>query len=397
MNRKDITTTLSHLQRLRIGGEPDPSWVAGARAQLLSRVAAERSAAPVSFVHVVSSFRTAFSFDAAALVARPVLAGVAALAVVMGGSVGMVSASLGSIPGDPLYQVKIASEHASIAVAGGDADKATLRIEYVGRRVDEVSKIAATEEPGKTGRLTIAVQHIRQDLGSVEQSLNDVSRKAEPTVAAEVAKLVDRKSEEYSATLNKTDAQLSVPGQVAVKEAKVLVEDISVQAVAVLVQANANGGYSSDELAAKVGQKIDSITGKANLVAVDSSTSTEALPGAETANQAITALGEAKDLLNQQDFASALNKVIEGKELVQAAEKIVDATNGTAALSAVSAATSTPSDPMIIGGDTTVGIGPTPTSTSVCGTSACLTPQATSTASQPVSGVSTSTSTTTGR
>ncbi len=398
MNAKHIITTLSHLQRLRIGGEPDPSWVRSSRERLLARITEQAPALPagrqarVTAHQTFGALRGVFSFDAATLMARPVLAGVLAVAAVMGSGVGAVSASLGSIPGDPLYQVKIASERARIAVAQSASDKTTLRMEYVGRRVDEVTRIAGSPVNDNGSRLNTAVQHIKQDLGSVQQSLSDMSKSAEPKDVVEVAKLVDTKSEEYSATLEKSNDQLSVSDQVGVKEAKAMVEDISVQAVAVLVQAHANGAVSNDDIAATVGDKIENIINKANLVAeANATTSTQALPGTETANQALTALGAAKDLLGQQDYVSALTKVIEGKELVHAAEKIVDATTGAAALSALSAASSTLADPLIIGGNASVSITPLITPSTTCGTAACQPPQGTSTASQPT-GVSTSTS-----
>lgn len=386
MTSKQIITTLSHLQRLRIGGEPDPTWVHSSRTQLLARIA-EQAPARVGAHQTFGALAGVFSFDAAALVARPVLAGVLAVAAVMGSGVGVVSASLGSIPGDPLYQVKLASERARIAVAQNAMDKTTLRIEYVGRRVDEVSRIAGSPANDNGSRLNTAVQHIKQDLGSVQQSLSDMSKSAEPKSIVEVAKLVDEKSEEYSVTLENTNDQLSVSDQIGVKEAKAMVEDISVQAVGVLVQAHANGAISNDDIAATVGDKIENIINKANQVTeANATTSTQALPGTETANQALTALDAAKDLLGQQDYVSALTKVIEGKELVHAAEKIVNATTSAAALSAASSTLATP----IIGGNTSVGIAPlTPTST--CGTSPCPPPQETPTASEPT-GVSTSTS-----
>lgn len=388
MNAKQIITTLSHLQRLRIGGEPDASWVRSSRAQLLARVAAQAPAHGTAH-QTFGALRGVFTFDAASLMARPVLAGVLAVAAMMGSGVGVVSASLGSIPGDPLYQVKLASERARIAVAPSATDKAALRIEYVGRRVTEVTRIAERPESDNGSRMNTAVQHIKQDLGSVQQSLSDLSKTAKPAAVAEIANLVDEKSGEYAAALESANTQLAVSEQVAVKEAKALVDDISVQAVAVLVQAHANGAVSNDDIAAKVGEKIDSITSQATLVA-GTATSTQALPGTETANQALTALGEAQDLLDQQDYLSALTKVIEGNALVQAAEKIIDATTGAAALTTLSAASSTLATPIIIGGDATVGIAPS-TSTAPCGTSACQQPQATSSASEPT-GVSTSTS-----
>ncbi len=397
MIKKDIIKSLSHLQRLRIGGEPDPSWVRSARAQLLARVTEQAPAvAPRrSVADVLAAVRDALAFDAS-LAARPVLAGFVAFGLVLGSGVGAVSASLGTVPGDALYQVKIVSERARIAVAPSETDKTTLRMAYVGRRVEEVSKLAERQAPDSARRVTATVQRIKQDLSTVQQNLTDLPKTAAAMDVAKVAKLVDEKSEEYSAKLEKTnDQQLSVPAQTAVKEAKALVEDISVQAVAVLVQAHANGAVSGEDIVKTVGEKIASIAGKAAKVAgQEASSSTPSLPGIESASQAIAALGEAQGLLSQQDYVSALTKVIEGKELVQAAQQIIDATSGATALTTLSNASSTPAGPAVLGG-TTIGIGPveTGTSTSSCGTACALPePQETPTASDPDSGVTTSTS-----
>lgn len=397
MTKKDITKSLSHLQRLRIGGEPDPRWVRSARTQLLARVTEQAPAAAPrrSVGEVLAAVRGALAFDAS-LAARPVLAGFLAFGVALGSGVGAVSASLGTVPGDALYQVKIVSERARIAVAPSETDKTTLRMAYVGRRVEEVSKLAERQAPDSARRVTATVQRIKQDLSTVQQNLTDLPKTAAATDVAKVAKLVDEKSGEYSAKLEKTNDQLSVPAQTAVKEAKALVEDISVQAVAVLVQAHASGAVSGEDIVKTVEEKIASIAGKAAKVAgQEASSSTPSLPGIESASQAIAALGVAQGLLSQQDYLSALTKVIEGKELVQAAEQIIDATSGATALTTLSNASSTPSGPSVLG-STTIGIGPVSsgTSTPSCGTSCTTTssPQEASTASDPVSGVTTSTS-----
>lgn len=390
MNKKHIISALSILQRLRVGGEPDAQWTRQTRADLLARVRTNAGLERAPTRRVLDGARAIRAFlpifDAPALAFRPVLASILSIAVVMGGSVSAVSAAINSLPGDALYGVKLASEKVQVAAAGSERTKAELSVAFVGRRMDEVKKIVDSDDPNSAARVDVAVQKMKENLGVVQERLTSVQENA-PESAVSIAKLIDDKSSEYTAVLKKTAEQLPPAEQQHMKEARALVNDLSVQAVVLLVQAHENGDtdISAEEVTNKVERRIESLTNDAARVAVRA-TSTEiaAIPyGRETANQALNALDVAKTLLNQNQFTPALTKVIEGQELVSAAEKIINATSGTAASTALSTSSST-TGATLGGGTGSVGITPLPEDPD-----AATPPPSTS---EPVTGVTTSTS-----
>ncbi len=71
------------------------------------------------------------------------LAAVAAVLAItlIGGGTGTVLAATGAVPGDPLYVVKRATERTQLALAFTDAREASLREQFLGRRVDELEHV----------------------------------------------------------------------------------------------------------------------------------------------------------------------------------------------------------------------------------------------------------------
>ena len=61
--------------------------------------------------------------------------------VLIGGGTGTVLASTGAVPGDPLYPVKRATERAQLALAFTDARDASLREQFIERRVEELEHV----------------------------------------------------------------------------------------------------------------------------------------------------------------------------------------------------------------------------------------------------------------
>jgi hypothetical protein len=67
-----------------------------------------------------------------------VLAGVAAGAIVLSG---VSAASTGALPGDPLYSVKRSTERAQLALAGSDASRGRLYLEFARSRMTEADQV----------------------------------------------------------------------------------------------------------------------------------------------------------------------------------------------------------------------------------------------------------------
>jgi len=67
---------------------------------------------------------------------------------------GITFASQDALPGDALYPAKLAVEKIMVAAAGNVEKKTELRLEYAGRRLDEVEKII--EQKNETGEKEVA-------------------------------------------------------------------------------------------------------------------------------------------------------------------------------------------------------------------------------------------------
>lgn len=356
MEKKKLISTIRSLQSLRVGGEPNPVWLRSTRERLLSEIRAE-SAVSTAREH---SLRERFAIARILLphrlfryVAKPVMVSSITLGMALGGWITTVSASYGTLPGDALYGVKLATERAQFTFAQGPEAKTRLKVEFVGRRVDEVAKIVENPGADKAKRVSKAVKQLKQDISTVKSDLNEL-QSSKPNVAVEVAKLVDRKTEEFHAAL--AESVEAVPEEVKqeVQEAQGLVVDASVNAVAVIVETHNQGTGSVSEQDAKdaVGDKITTLSGIVSS-AVESALTAPATSASSTSavvtDKAIKTLGEAKTLLDHNDIDGALSKVIEGTELAKVAETLVVTAPGVATSTApaslppVESATSTTS------------------------------------------------------
>jgi len=73
---------------------------------------------------------------------RPSLATVAIIAIVMLAGGGVVAAAGNSLPGSPLYPVKLATESVRLALTPSDLGKAELNAAFADERVDEIIRLA---------------------------------------------------------------------------------------------------------------------------------------------------------------------------------------------------------------------------------------------------------------
>ncbi|HEY3535358.1 MAG TPA: DUF5667 domain-containing protein, partial [Pedococcus sp.] len=84
------------------------------------------------------------------------LAAAAAALVLVGGTAGMAAASQGSVPGDPLYPLKLGIEHASVAMHPSDAGKGADLLGQAGTRLDEVRSLLSGD--GSTAEVESTLQ-----------------------------------------------------------------------------------------------------------------------------------------------------------------------------------------------------------------------------------------------
>ncbi len=181
---------------------PDTSWLESQRSFLLYEISRsinqpKREKAILAFplFNFFRVLRPAFAF---ALIAIVVISSLS--------TVGVISASQNTLPGDFLYPVKMAVEKTQLTFTPSQENRTKLSIKFATQRIDEFTQLI--EKPDKTKDLGKAVQKFTQEIVSVQQNINTLKEK-NAQKAAEVAKLVKSQTPIYEEVLNKSVDKLS--------------------------------------------------------------------------------------------------------------------------------------------------------------------------------------------
>ncbi len=189
----------------------------------------------------------------------------------IGGWITSASAA-SSLPGEPLYHVKMAKEQTEllvVSVVGTETDKVNTLLQHASNRVEEYQK---SKSPAQA---TQAIQSLKESIQSTKDSLTNISTSdpAATGLAQTVNDKTDQLLQSLSATstastntsttgiLVGTDHTDAVALQKEVGEAAHLIAVTGVKAAEVLVQKNLDGDQSIDlnEVKANVEKKLDTI------------------------------------------------------------------------------------------------------------------------------------------
>lgn len=267
-----------------------------------------------------------------------------------------VNASKGAVPGDMLYPVKRTSEKVQVGLTSQGEKKAKLHVEFAAERVKEVEKIIRQEndKESKKEKVKIATDGLKEELTKAKEQLavakeNPTDAKAVVEAAKEVDKQAEELSEQITEKKNELASAVSELGDnevlnnlnEAAKEATVT----SIKAVEVIIEKHQDGTViqSEGELINAIGSKITKVEDSIKVATDQVTKAAETIKAGGTAGtdpaltpsdpttpvtvpttienvqampvQATEMLSQAKDLLNQGDLTSALEKVIESNEL----------------------------------------------------------------------------------
>lgn len=219
-------------------------------------------------LHMTAAFRGLNMFVPAPVraVLRP-LGTLAVAFVVVLATLGTVAAFSGSLPGDRLYGVKLASERAYVSLTLNPQTKTQIELELARRRLDEAATIADSNFSDRDARLTLAFDQYTTHLSAAQTKLETL-RHTDQTGAAAMAKIVDRKTTEYALRLGETDGEISALAHELVADALVATRDASFTAVTVLLEGQATGEVSLAEVRETVSEKLRELEGSIQLVAI---------------------------------------------------------------------------------------------------------------------------------
>jgi len=305
---KELIQKLNQVKNLTAGGQPDQSWVLSNKEVLMSQVQpnqlAEASAKISSDrIYYFEYFNNLFKQN----VLKPATAFMVVVFVLLGYSA-TVTVAGDSLPGDMLYPIKTAREKVQLVLTLKDEEKVSLQMSFVSNRANELQKLAKTANNKEIVKKT--AQQIVKDVKDVKDQLNKINMAAVNIVA--VAKEVDTKTLEVKQSLTAAHEGLSqeIKDEVSgdLKEAIATTEDVGTSALNVIIKKYENGEVNIDdsELALRVADRIKDAEG--NIVGAVQTTA--------NASTTQTVIEQAKDLLDQKNFSSALEKVTETNQLV---------------------------------------------------------------------------------
>jgi len=201
MKRADVVQSIRSLKGTEHAANPDANWIASSRVRLLNQIDRTTEVIPTrvfSLVHLWSALSLIMPQRTVYAVVRPAFIFVVCFSLGTAGWLTTVSASLESLPGDTLYPVKLATEHTQVAVIEamkGNAASTELRLSFVTRRVDEVSKVVAApaiSAAARQERVDQAVENLKTEVQTVSEKLNDVKIN-NPESVVQVAQVIERK------------------------------------------------------------------------------------------------------------------------------------------------------------------------------------------------------------
>lgn len=252
----------------------------------------------------------------------------------------------GSLPGDPLYPIKIFIEKAQIVLTPGEGNKTKLQSEIAEKRLDELESATNKPEAGKQKEaVKMAAQNFQKEVRAVKTRLEKIERKASPEKVVAAAKAVTERTGNFEKTLDQASKKSSQEGKKEIQKAKAAVAEADTKALEVLVaQHKETASISTEEVASIIQEKIERTEKKLEedcsipvpyapgqlllpgaTVSVSGEEVTFMLPTSSSVSSTICGarqkLEEAKKELENKDLSKALEKTTEAKKIVQEAEK----------------------------------------------------------------------------
>ena len=334
----DITKKLKALASVT----PRTEWKKSNREFLMSRMKNSLAENPSSEKWAFKLPKIIFPFKVFRLVARPALAVVSVVALILGSGLS-VSASQLALPGDPLYGLKLVSEKVQVALTFDKNEETKMHVELAGKRIDEIKRIRDNSDSpqNKAQKINVAMDGFQQEISTVQNNLATIKNDLPAAATVEVAQIVDDKTAEYQKDLTAATTDELPAGDNSnekINQGIDLTETTSDQALAVIIDSQNQVSAAveqAEDITQKVGDKVSLAEAKVanvegqlkSLPQPTDEVSTSAAEAQQTIDQAKELLTEAHTALDQNNLSDALSKATESKELARQVEHIVsDAT-----------------------------------------------------------------------
>ena len=321
--------------------KPKESWVISCRAKLALKLEMEHKREMLT--KDASELRELFTFWQAwqpKWAFRPAYAVAVALAVVMGGGALTSLAALQSVPGAPLYPVKIALERTGLKVAPTDSLKMKMQKDIVGSRLSELRVLVKNHDSAevKNEKVAQVVESIHQQLITDKEQLPQANKPNGSEKSLAAAKIVSARADQVKKAI--TQAKEKLPSEVnsnlseKLAEVTDMAEKTSMQALEMMIAKKEQTEADKKDILAKFDEIIkEKELAIKTLAAVGQQaskvkSSADKLPiNAVLINQADEAddlLGKVETSVKKEAFGAALETLKTLNEIVKGAEKIAE-------------------------------------------------------------------------
>ncbi len=365
MSHQALIKNLKKVKNLESVGRPGDAWVSSNRAILMSQINPQNKELEYNPVQYYVDY---FSSLMQQKILRPALMAVLVVGAYFGYSA-VTLAAKASLPGEALYPIKSLGEKIQLVTTVGDEAKVKLKMIFVSRRGDELQQLARKPDTdkAKSENISTAVKKITEDVADVKKSIDRMATGSSAASLISTAKIVDEKTLKVEKDIVDVHASLSidVKKEVAkdVKDAIAKTEEVGTSALTTMVTKSdeknvkdTNQAVPDKELALRVSERIKSSEVAIETLTTDMSKMASNTPalilakevplnvvpinplnqsstpanstGTATLKEALkevvdTKPHEAKDvievaksLLDNKDYAAALQKVVESKSIV---------------------------------------------------------------------------------
>lgn len=312
----ELSKILTAVKNERRGGAPHDSWVSRERDILMMQVrnTMDLNAKPGIGDKVRHLFGIFLPLQTMALAGRAVGLFVLVFATMIGGGAATANLYRSAEPGAAGYSFKVAVEKLQLAIAPNAEYRARLFADFADRRMDEVAKLAEAGRGRAEDHLPTVLASFSEDIEGLLASLATLET-SHDVASLESAKLMERKMTAYQSVLTKSAAVLSPVHHEEFLAVRDLVDDLSVKAMAVIVEKHMEGDSEAPRgvLVAKFEDHLNDAEAKAELAATANSSP-------EKTQQARAAIAEAKQLVKEEKYEAALTKMAEVVELTKEVE-----------------------------------------------------------------------------
>lgn len=336
MSRHELTRQLRAIRAAHERIQPDAAWVKRTRETLRMQVSNGLPTGRADWHEKAQSFVRMFvPREFAQMLRGPIMAVLSVFGLITGGSIAGVSAAERSVPGDFLYQVKLANEQTRLLFAKDKTDRVKLKATFLARRGQEIKDILSSDVNEKPERIKRATDLLKRDLDTVKTQMSEVTQSGTTLQAAEVAMVVDQQSTELVAALKSVHDSLPTSSRSGVVEVENAAYAAGVKAVQVLITTkndpDAQHVVTLEELVLSITQKtagvqesVKDATAKyadPSMLPPTYTTSTreESLTQIRNAEASLTA---SRQLLGENQLDQASDKLLEATKAVAAAEMI---------------------------------------------------------------------------